>query len=150
MRIRGEAPTDYIDKLTDTSDAAAPVWYESVSIIKMFGSEASNAIPHLIRALGTTNNLNNWLIQAHACEALGSIRSQPEVCVPALIQPLQSADVSVRQAALRSLLQFGRDAQSARIALVECLHDPDPWIRTNTARLLEQIDPGKSATGRED
>ncbi len=139
LRIRGLPPTEYIDSLADTSDAAASRWYESVSMIKMYGRDASNAIPHLIRALSATNNANSRMIQAHACEALGAVKSQPEVCVPALVEAFRSSNVTVRQMALLALMQFGEAAQASRTAVAQGLQDTDAWIRTNSARLLRVL-----------
>jgi HEAT repeat protein len=150
LRIRGQPPTDYIDTLADTSDAAAPKWFESVSIIKMYGKDASNAIPNLIKALSATNNANSCLIQAHACEALGAVKSQPEVCVPALVEAFGSSDVTVRQMALLALIQFGQAAQASRAAVVLGLRDANPWIRTNSAHLLGVLEAETPSSSKTD
>lgn len=148
MRIRGESPGYYIEKLADTSDAAANDWHESVSMIMMFGREASNAVPLLIEALGTTNNLNYRLVQARACEALGAVRSRPDIAVPALANALASPNLEVKHSALRALNEFGAEARAARTAVAASLHDPDPWIRTNSALLLREMDSQSGANER--
>ena len=141
MRIRQEPLAPCIAKLNDTTAAD---WYENVNLIKLFGSEALAAIPTLIQTLETTNRIDS-LILAHICEALGRIHRRPEVCVPALVPFLKSPDLTLRQQAVLALKQFGPAAQPARAALLECLKDPDPWIVTNSAWILEQIDSNPAA-----
>jgi HEAT repeat protein len=137
VRIRDEPLAPYIETLGDT---LARDWFQNIAIIKMCGTNASAAVPALLHALETTNQPNNWLFKAHACEALGSIHSQPDRCVPALVPLLESPQLEVRQAALRALKQFGTAAQAARTAVAGCLNDPDPWTRTNAVHLLEELD----------
>ena len=73
--IRDEPLAPFIEKLGDTS---SPDWFHNIAIIKMCGTNASAAVPALLHALETINQPNNWLFKAHACEALGSIHSQPD------------------------------------------------------------------------
>ena len=142
MSIRQEPLGPYIEKL---KDASRPDWYENVGIIKNFGTNAAEAIPNLIAVLGITTNLNNSIAQMHACEALGSIHSRPEVCVPALVPLLKSSDVGLRQMAVFALTRFGRAARPAWAGLTERLQDSDPWTREAAAKLLKQIDPDAAA-----
>ena len=67
-----------------------------------FGTNAEPAIPLLIAALGTSDDI----IMGHAAIALGEIHRQPEVCVPALIPLLSSPSVSSRQKSLGALGAF--------------------------------------------
>lgn len=135
--IREESLTPYFEKLADTSD---PGWVESALIIGAFGTRATGAIPNLLAALGTTNSLNNALIQCHACQALASIHSRPDVCVPVLARLLESPDGDVRGMALFALRSFDRAAKPAWRELVRCLQDPVPWNRDAAAKLLKEID----------
>ena len=137
ISIRQEPLAPYIEKLADTSNHD---WYENILIIGAFGANATAAIPNLIAVLGTTNNPNNSLVQQHVCQALASIHSRPEVCVPALVPMLKSPDTSVRQMAVFALRSFGSAAKPAWAGLTESLQDPDPWIREAAAKLLKQID----------
>jgi HEAT repeat protein len=135
--IREESLTPYFEKLANTSD---PGWYESALIVGAFGTTATGAIPNLLAALGTTNSLNNALVQQHACQALASIHNRPDVCVPALARLLESPDGNVRGMALFALRSFDRAAKPAWRELVRCLQDPVPWNRDAATNLLKEID----------
>jgi hypothetical protein len=135
--IKQEPLTPYIDRLKNTSD---PGWYESAYLMCYLGTNAIAAIPNLIAALEVTTNSYNPVIRSFACQALGSIHSRPEVCVPALVPMLRSPDPAERQVALLALAPFGSNARPAWTELTNCLSDPYPLSRELAAKLLKEID----------
>jgi HEAT repeat protein len=140
IKIRQESLKPYIEKLKDTSDSI--VWYQNALMIGEFGADAASAIPHLISALGRTNDA---VIQAHAIVALGMIHSRPGACVPAIAPFLHSPDVALRQKAVFALPQFRGGAKPVWADLIASLQDPDPWTRRRAQDALRQIDPEAAA-----
>ncbi len=128
-----------IPALQDTSDPIK--WYERAMLVSDFGTNAEAAVPLLLTALAATNDI----VVGHAAIALGRIRKQPEVCVPALIPLLKSPSVSTRQKSLGALASFGMAATAAAPAVAQCMADPDPWVRMQSARLLKQMNPAAAA-----
>jgi HEAT repeat protein len=123
MKIRGQPPDALIEKLKDTSDWKA--WYEDAMMVGSFGSRAEPAVPLLVNALGSTNNI----IQAHALIALGMIGREPNRCIPAIVPFLNSPSISDRQKAMGALLDFGTNALPAKPAIQAALSDSDLWVR---------------------
>jgi HEAT repeat protein len=102
-----------------------------------FGTDAEPAIPLLIAALGTGDDI----IIGHAAIALGEIHQRPEVCVPALMPLLSSPSISTRQKPLVVLGAFGLAATSAVPAITACLTDTDPWVRMQAGKILKEMAP---------
>jgi len=106
-------------------------------LVADFGTNAEPAIPLLISAVGTSNDI----IIGHAAIALGEIHLQPGVCVPALIPLLSSPSVSTRQKSLGALGAFGAPATSAAPAMTSCLTDSGPRVRMQATNILNEIAP---------
>ena len=87
---------------------------------------------------------SNQIIQAHALIALGRIKSDPQICVPAVIPFLTNQSVSLRQKAYSAILAFADHAESATEAIAVGLHDSDPWTKRQAliavARILSPAD----------
>ena len=109
------------------------------------GTNAAAAVPNLIAALEITTNVNDTMIRANAFQALRSIHSRPELCVPALAAILRSPDPLMRQMALSALVGFGSAAKPAWAEILDCLGDPDRWTRETAANLLKKIDAEAAA-----
>jgi|ERR1035441_9243756 hypothetical protein len=134
--IKQEPLLPYVDKLKDTSD---PGWCEAAFLMCYRGTNAVAAVPNLIAALEVTTNVN-VMIRVLACQALKSIHSRPEVCVPALAPMLKSPDASERQMGLLTVAVFGSGARPLWAELTNCLGDPYPLTRETAAMLLKEID----------
>jgi len=136
IKIKGESLDPYIEELRDTSDITR--WYPKALLVGQFGTNAAGAVPLLLASLNPTNHS---LVHGHALIALGQIRSQPEVCVPAIASFLSAPSVSSRQKAIGALLHFGPAARSATPQIVQSLADSDPWTRQRATNALKRIDP---------
>ncbi|UCG67572.1 MAG: HEAT repeat domain-containing protein, partial [Deltaproteobacteria bacterium] len=132
------------------------------------GSEAKEAVPSLIKALGDSDPGMRY----RAAEALGKIGSEakeavpallkalgdnePEVymvadsaiaeivpeareAIPSLIKALGDSDVRVRHGAINALGKIGSSAESVVPALIAVLSDPEPNIRKEAISLLQHI-----------
>src|SRR5206468_4022804 len=72
---------------------------------------------------------------------LGTLKRQPEIVVPALINCLKDVRVPVRRVAVDALSQFGQQAQGAVPALLEALNDPSAAVRKSASNALWEVDP---------
>src|SRR5262245_36504870 len=74
-----------------------------------------------------------WFGNLGAAVALGKIRNQPSVVVPALLQYFESAkgssNISECEVALNALARQSPNVQAAVPLLVALLHDPDLRLR---------------------
>lgn len=106
------------------------------------GPDAAAAAPALVQmAVNTTNALT----RADAIRALGAVRAQPEITIPALINSLNDSNYYVRVSAARAFGDFGANSQSVLAALTNLLRDPVLPLRaaaTNALDKLKQIVPG--------
>ena len=84
-------------------------------------------------------------VQANAAWALGHIRLEAEVAVPALAEAFEDADPGVRVNAAEALSAIGREAKAAVPALAEALKDADQKVRVNAAGALGSIGPEAKA-----
>jgi hypothetical protein len=57
------------------------------------------------------------------------IKSEPKLCVPAIIPFLTNVDVALRQKSYYAILSFAEDAGGATEAIITGLHDSDPWTK---------------------
>jgi len=80
-------------------------------------------------------------VVAPAAAALGLLRLEPGICVPALADLLKHTDWSVRQNAADSLRRFGEDARPALPALLSALHDPARLVRMEATNTIRNIAP---------
>jgi len=143
IKLRHEPLTPYFELLKDKSDALK--WYPTAMLLGYCGTNASPAIPLLLKSLQDSNTL----IQAHALTAIGMIECEPQACVPAVIPFLTNADVALRHKAYYALLAFKEHAQTASDQIILGLTDADPWIR-NQALLacLEILPPADQRRAR--
>ncbi|MEW6302827.1 MAG: hypothetical protein AB1705_05105 [Verrucomicrobiota bacterium] len=131
--------------------------YVAIFALRTLGSVSEPAIPLLVRCLtnnaGITNQLD--IIRDEAAIGLGSIRRQPETCVPALIQYAEfakglSSAIELRDA-LGALALFGKDAKAAAPLFLSLTNHPDRDVRDHVATYLPMIDAeaaAKAGVGR--
>jgi len=139
-----------------------------IDAFRSLGSEACGAIPQLIRlmndldrpwgaeraaraigrmgtnARGTVPTLITLLTNANAglaIAALGEVKLESQVVVPALTNCLQSSNYVVRFSAAYALGRFGDEARSAVPALAQALGDSDRAVRHWASNAMWQIDP---------
>jgi hypothetical protein len=146
MKIRNEPHTP----LTFTStNLNASLWWLDVSVAAEFHEESQALVPHLCRALWSSN-LNQVEI---AAEALGRIHSNPEIVVPALMNAVYRLEgkPGVNDGGLTfcywALSQFQREATPAVPDLRQCLTNSGSMggIRCFALRSLSQILPPEEA-----
>jgi hypothetical protein len=76
----------------------------------------------------------------YAASALGRLKTQPELVVPALAACLNATNGSaLRIIAAASLARFGEKAVPALPYLTNALDDPNPVVRQNVAEAIKQI-----------
>jgi hypothetical protein len=138
IRIRGEPVPPYVERLRQGKEDWAMLCYA----LAAQGTNAASAAPVLAEALTRTNS-NVWLVPTIA--ALGSIRSHPEISVPALIHCLEITNRIERQVTLDALWKFGPQARPAWPTLLVCLTNSDPYAAIHVKRVLKRIDPEESA-----
>jgi len=96
------------------------------------GPGAASAIPDLVQMLKVEK-------MPHAAAALGKIKRDPQVCVPALVAGL--TDTSLREPAATALVEFGPDAKIAIPHLITNLKNADSYVRYYSAAVLQSIGP---------
>lgn len=103
---------------------------------KSFRAKARFVCPLLLKALKD----EDWILRSYAAQALGSIRSSPDVVVPALIEAAET-DVSpkVRKEAILALPAFGASAEVSVHSLVSSSQNQDAWVRCATTVALVSI-----------
>jgi HEAT repeat protein len=100
------------------------------------GPAAKDAVPALCKAILKEPDQT---LRYNFAEALGKIRSRPDLAVPALQKTLTDSEWIVRSYAAHALGEFGADAKSAIPALTNALKDPDGHIRVSAALALWQV-----------
>jgi HEAT repeat protein len=100
------------------------------------GPAAKDAVPALCKAI---LNEPDQTLRYNFAEALGKIRSRPDLSVPALQKTLSDSEWIVRSYAAHALGDFGGDAKSAAPALTNALKDPDGHVRVSAALALWQV-----------
>jgi HEAT repeat protein len=133
VKLRKESLAPYIALLNNRSDPIS--WYSNAMMIADCGTNAAPAIPLLLTSLQNSNNI----IQAHAIIAMGMIRCEPQVCVPAIIPFLTNADVALRQKAYFALLAFKDHTHDASNEVIIGLNDSDPWTRSQALLAVDEI-----------
>jgi HEAT repeat protein len=85
--------------------------------------------------------LNDPSIGQYAAVALGKLKAQPELAVPALAGCLNTTNGSsqLRIVAAASLVRFDEKAVPALPHLTNALNDPNPAVRQNVAEAIKQI-----------
>jgi HEAT repeat protein len=101
------------------------------------GTYPTNAI---VAALVALLKDNSPTVSEAAAFALGDMREQPEIVIPALTQCLHDANSArVRQAVAEALGKYGPDAASAIRSLQLLLFEFDPNVRRTAERALKKI-----------
>lgn len=148
MKIRGEPVDPIIQQLNDYKPGEYG-FVDAALTVAEFGTNARAAVPALCHAITMTNvSFTQQYLQA-----LHSIHSNPEICVPALVEFLQKFpsqpsyifSVIGKRWALRdamlTLAMFGRDASSSVPILRNYISDPDPLVDETALQSLSQILP---------
>jgi hypothetical protein len=107
------------------------------------GPELTNAVPVMIACLRETNQF----VPSLAASALGAFLIQPEQCIPALAEAIDSPDYRLRRNAIHSLGNFGPDATNAIRAVSKALDDPEPVVRKEATNALQKIAPDVLTNG---
>lgn len=88
--------------------------------------ESSTTVPYLAEILRTDRRDT---ARMNAANALGYIRANADIAVPALIDAIQDEDLSTRGNAILSLSKFGTEAEPAIPAIVAALDDSNSSTR---------------------
>jgi HEAT repeat protein len=100
------------------------------------GPASKPAISVLLR--GATNS--DAKVRANALWALGEIRAEPKLCVPALVHALGDSDEWAQLSAAHALGMFGADAQSAIPSLRELTNFPRVFNSPRMARVQVRLE----------
>lgn len=104
------------------------------------GPAAKAAVPVILPFINETNRIVRW----DATIILGRIHSEPALVVPVLMRNLNPTNV-ILSTTIFALGQFGKDAEPAVPALLQCLSNNNEFVRINTTNALKQIDPEAAA-----
>lgn len=104
-------------------------------VISAGGENAKPYVPQVVALLDDDTKQ----VRYSAVDALGEIKTSPEVTVPALITVLKSDDVNSRIRAARSLSKHGNAASNAVGALAEQLRHDDSTLKGFAAYALGHI-----------
>jgi HEAT repeat protein len=110
------------------------------------GPELTNAVPVMIACLRETNQF----VPSIAASALGAFLIQPEQCVPALAEAIDSPNFRLQLNALRALGDFGPNAATAIKAISKALDDPERVVREEATNALQKIAPEVLTNGVKD
>lgn len=100
-------------------------------------SRANEAIPGLIKLLGSPNPV----VRCQSLQSLGKVRGSPESTVPAIVPLLNDPESAVCRAAAYALGAFGPDAQDAIPPLTAVMNNDQSPLAVTAAIMLNQIDP---------
>jgi hypothetical protein len=120
--------------LTNSPPAARHMAFYAVSHM---GTNALPAMPILLQCLGDKQEN----VVAGAIAALGELRLQPDLVVPALTNFLVGSRKWPRVNAVFALEKFGPPARPAVPHLLALLTDSDPLVRTMSTNALHEIAP---------
>jgi HEAT repeat protein len=98
---------------------------------------AKQIVPRLLQDLKDSNGA----IRNDAVETLGEMKGQADLVIPGLIGALDYAKQDDNNA-IEYLASFGPAAKAALPKLRSLTNDPDPELRAEAIRALQQIDPG--------
>jgi HEAT repeats len=145
--------------------------HEAGHAFRILGSNASNAVPALIKIYRPDDSAESQsaillslghigpaarsaiplllqaadshddMVRASAVWSLGAIHSEPEIVAPAMTTLLRDPNRTIRFFAAKSLEKFGTNAQMATTNLAELLKDSDASTREAARHALKVIDP---------
>lgn len=139
--IRGDSLQPYLAQLTNASGAE---WAGLASILAVQETNAADAAPILVAGLMQTNRLV-WV--EPTVLALGSIRSHPELSLPALMQQLGKTNQVAEYHVFMAIAKFGPAATNlwpdlaARLTTTTNYYD-----RSALLNALKTIDPNRFAS----
>lgn len=136
IRVREDPVAPYIERLQTATGAE---WAILCYALAMQGTNAAAAAPILASAV---TNVNAW--HHPTVIALGSIRSHPEVSVPALIRCLQVTNRIEQLATAEALGNFGPQASAAWPVLLNCVSNSNKPNGVPFKRALKRIDPQRA------
>ena len=141
VRIRGDSLRPYMAQLPN---AAGEEWARLATILAMQGTNAAGAVPILAAGLSETNQ-RIWI--QPTVIALGSIRSHPELSLPALMQQLGKTNQVAEFHVFNAVANFDAEAQSIWPDLTARLTTTtNGYDRAALLRALKRIDPARFAT----
>jgi HEAT repeat protein len=120
---------------------------QSVQALGKFGSQAGDAVPLLVQLLPESSGdddedvANDADLRGCAAEALGDIRCNAAIVVPALASSLRDSDSNARKLKTEALGKFGNEARAAVPALTRLLDDDDQDVRQSATNALLAITP---------
>jgi HEAT repeat protein len=139
MKIRREPLAPLFDDLTDWT---ARNWVNDALEVAEFGTNAKPALPVLCSVLtNSAPNAPRWA----AAYAIGKIRADPSLCVPALIESVKVGG-KVNINSIWALGEFEDDARAAIPLLYQEANDPDSMVRQSVLGSLKRILPTEQQT----
>jgi HEAT repeat protein len=108
--------------------------YVILDNIEVMGTNACPLIPQLVQLLRGKDTFCASSVAA----ALGKLKLEPDLAVPALTNCLQDAKPALRIAAAEALLNFTNPPDAARTTLLALLSDPDPSVRFEATNALRR------------
>lgn len=134
--IRQEPIPKAVERMLQDQDPAA--FGDLAMTLAFLGRAAVEAVPRMSAALDATNPP---AVRANAAMALGSIRSSPGICVPALAGALATLEQPVQEQVLSTLSAFGQRARAASPQVVLLLSGSNRWVAARASNTLAVIDP---------
>jgi hypothetical protein len=84
-------------------------------------------------------------VRGRALWALGQIKSDPAIVIPALANCMNDTDARVRANVVSVILVYGEAARSTVPFLLKAISDPEPRVRVSARHALMKIDPEAAA-----
>jgi hypothetical protein len=137
-QIGSAAVTSLIEALTN---ANPEVRVAVVACLRSLGTNTPAAVHALVERIESDIHVD---VRASAADALGNIKREPGLVVPALIRKLSDVDPTVRSEAASALAQFGLEAKAALPRLRELRADENGLVSDSAAEALNRIDPEAS------
>ena len=133
------------EAMNGTNDPHLSVAAECVAALGKFGEDARPAVPVLAKAAGSTNR---WL-RLMAVKALGEIKMEPDISVPALVKSFNEGlnrmtdDPSLAMFSIYALREFGAAASPAVPALTRAANSTNEVLRSTATQALKMIEGQK-------
>jgi len=123
-------------KLLQTDDDG-DVRLQATLALFNIGPGAKAAVPVLVQKLRSEKDDG---VRVNTAVALGTIRASPETVIPALVETfLKDTHSDARNCAMRSIGQFGPEAQRALPLLQEAAKDPKNQQSKATMQQINQL-----------